>query len=110
MLAGAPLEQCLPSVPPPDMRLPPPGATAMRWAPPTASVTSEPGSASASLASLDNVATDARSTTSALAPKAVNVSLRGWNQAGGKDVAQPALLRFPPVSHLSHLAPHDSRS
>lgn len=77
-----------------DMWLPPAGATATHWAPPMASVTSEPGSVSASLASPASVATDVRSTTSALAPKAVNVSLRGWSKADGKDVTQPAVSLF----------------
>lgn len=83
----------------------------MHWAPPAASVTSEPDSVSASLVWLASVATDVRSTTLALAPKAANVSLRGWSEAGGKDVAQLCLC-FPPVSGkvLSHLALHHNRS
>lgn len=85
------LHLCLPSVSLPDVWLPLPGATATHWAPPTANATSELGSASASLALPASIVTDARSTTLALAPKAVNVSLRGWSEADGKDVAQPAL-------------------
>lgn len=73
------------------MFLPPPGATATRWAPPVGSVTSGRGSASASQASLAGTVTNVSPTTSALALKAANVSLRGQSKAGGEDVAHPAL-------------------
>lgn len=74
-----------------DVCLPPPGATATRWAPPAGSATSGRGSVSASQASPASTVTHVRATTSALALKAANVSLRGQSKADGKDVAHPAL-------------------
>lgn len=74
-----------------DVHLPPPGATATRWAPPTGSVTSEQGSASASQASPASTVTDARATTLALAPKAVNVSLEGRERGRWEGCCTPSL-------------------